>query len=89
MRWGTPKEYAEYHRICGSLAAPRFLKWLERENPSIYQQVLKEIGGGKQPKKRGHSEPPHQFRSADSEGGDILSSEDHERVPRFPSDGEA
>lgn len=44
MRWGTPKEYAEYHRICGSLAAPRFLKWLERENPALYQLTLKQMG---------------------------------------------
>ena len=44
MRWGSPSEYAAYYKLLlthnGRL---EFRGWLERENPSLYQLVMKEL----------------------------------------------
>lgn len=42
-RWGTPKEYAAYCRLISPRGVQEFLWWLERENPALFQLVVKEI----------------------------------------------
>ena len=43
-RFGTPKEYASYYKLLLTNTGRReFLWWLERENPSVFQLLQKEL----------------------------------------------